>query len=179
MTMTQKLDHLLDINDLDLETLSTLTGSFVYALENASGKLVQVFGSTNTLRHLGGILEEIKTSGEYKTMKEDLHDLVFRVLETNPKNMKISISLWIKRYKDVGYTMYKDCSPISLSLETRVERVDGRLCYCLYIVGRKSYKKLIGIFKKKKHLEEFKNASYKGDRISTVVVHSSARLCKK
>jgi len=176
MTMKHEADHLLDLSKLPLETLVTLSGSFVYALENDSGKLVQVFGSANALKHLGGILDEIKTSGEYKTMKEDLPHLVLRILETNPKDMKISISLWIKRYKSIGYTMYKDCSPIVLSLETRVETVDGKLCYCLYIAGRKSYRKLIGVFKKKRDLDAFKNANYKGDRISTVVVHSSARL---
>lgn len=177
--MTLSLDHLIDIQSLSLETLANLSGNLVYCLENASDRLVQVFGSTNGLKHLGGILEEIKTSGEYKTMKKDLPVLVLRVLETNPESMKIAVAIWMDKYKTMGYTMYKDCSPIRLSLETRIETFDRKLCYCLYLVGRGSYKKLVGVFGKKKDLVAFRDANYPGDRISEVVVHCSVSLCKK
>jgi hypothetical protein len=179
MNDLQKLDHLLDIQGLSLETLSQMSTSLVYCLVNESQMLAQVFGSTNALMHLGRILDEIKTSGEYKTMKNDLRNLKLVVLETSPESMKISIALWIAKYKSMGYTMYKDVSPIKLSLETRVEYLKGRLRYCLYLVGQGSYNKLVGVFDKKKHLIEFKNAYYEGDRISTVVVHSSTRLYNK
>ena len=179
MTMKQQRDHLLDIQNIDLETLVALSGSLVYALVNESGKLVQVFGSTNGLKHLGGILDEIKTSGEYKDMRKDLPNLVLKILETNPEHMKTAIGLWVDKYESFGYAMYKDRSPMRLSLETRLVFVRGKLRYCLYVVGRKSYEKLVGVFDRKKDLEQFKNASYKGDRISTVVVHSSTGLYKK
>ncbi len=179
MTMKQELDHLLDIQELSLETLTELSGSLVYCLENSSDRLVQVFGSTNALKHLGGILEEIKTSGEYKTMKKDMTKLKVKVLETSPKSMKISIAIWMDKYKAMGYTMYKDCSPISLSLETRVETMNRKLCYCLYLVGRGSYEKLVGVFEKKRELEAFKDASYPDNRILDVIVHPRTSLYKK
>jgi hypothetical protein len=138
--------------------------------------MVQVFGSTNTVKHLGGILEEIKTSGEYRNLLEDILEIDFVILETNvlKKDLRICIALWISKYKDYGYTLYKDISDTKLTLETRLEFFVGRPRYCLYAVGVGSYEKLLGIFKWKRDLKKFLNANYEGDRISTLVVHSSA-----
>lgn len=176
MTTKHKLDHLLDSSLYNLETLMSLTGSSVYALVHRSKKMVQVYGSSTTLSHLGHLLEEIKASGEYSTMLADIQNLSLVILETNipSKDIKLTISNWISKYKDNGFVLYKDISPMRLVLETRLEYRAGRLHYFLYAVGQGTYRKLLGIFERKKELKEFMNANYKGDRISSLVVHESA-----
>jgi hypothetical protein len=177
MTMNQKLGHLLDSPSIPIETLLYLSGSSVYAFRHRSKKLVQVFGSTNVLSHLGRTMDEIKTSVEYKNLLDDLSEIDFVILETSiPKSeMKVSISKWIEKYKDDGYVLYKDISPIKLVLETRIEQRGYAIRYCIYAVSSTgSYRKLLGSFKYKRQMKEFLNANYKGDRISSLVVHESA-----
>lgn len=176
MALVQGNDTLLDVSELDLEIVARLASNCVYSLVNHSKKAVQVFGSTNGLAHLARILVEIKTSGEYKEMLEDLSKLEVVILETNPSNIKVAIHCWMEKYLQEGYRLYKDTSPIRLTLETRVENIRGKLRYCLYAVGKRSYRKLLGVFDKKRDLLEFSNANYKGDRISTLVVHESVEL---
>lgn len=181
MIEKQKPGHLLESPCIALETLLKVSGSSVYALVHRSKSMVQVFGSTNTVKHLGGILEEIKTSGEYRNLLEDVSEIDFVILETNvlKEDLRICIANWISKYKKKGYTMYKEISDSRLVLETRIEFYAGKPKYYLYAVGTGSYEKLLGIFKWKKDLKEFMNANYEGDRISTLVVHSSASTCRK
>lgn len=176
MTQNLKLDHLLDSSLYNLETLMSLSSSSVYALVNKDRKKVQVYGSGNVLVHLGHLLEEIRASGEYSTMLEDIQDLQLVILETNVpiKDIKLTISNWISKYREDGFVLYKDISPMRLVLETRLEYRAGRLHYFLYAIGKGKYRKLLGVFEKKKSLKEFCHANYPGDRISKVIVHESA-----
>jgi hypothetical protein len=176
MSEKYESDHLLDSSLINLETLMSLSSSFVYALVNDSRKMVQVYGSVNMLVHLGHLLEEIRASGEYSTMLEDIQNLKIVLLETNvpSKDIKLTISNWISKYKDSGWILYKDISPMRLVLETRLEYRAGRLHYFLYAVGQGKYRLLLGVFEKKKDLKSFCHANYPGDRISHVVVHESA-----
>jgi hypothetical protein len=176
MMMKQKLDQVLDSSCIDLETMILLSGSSVYALVNDSRKKVQVYGSGNVLVHLGHLLEEIRASGEYSTMLEDIQNLQIVLLETNVpmKDIKLTISNWISKYKEDGFVLYKDISPMRLVLETRLEYRAGRLHYFLYAIGQGSYRRLLGVFEKKKSLKEFVHANYKEGRITSVVVHESA-----
>lgn len=173
--MKHEVDHLIDIPTLDLETLVQLTTSSVYALCNTSDKRIQIYGSSTTLVHLGRILEEVKTSGEYKLLKDDLSKVKLVILETNisSESIRLKIGNWIREYKKRGYSLYKDIAPLKYKLDFNLEYKAGRLRYCLYLVNQGSDRKLVGIFDKKKDMKEFMSVHYRGNIVSEIVVHES------
>lgn len=170
------VEGVLDRSCIKLETLFQLSVSSVYCLVRRDTRMVQVYGSVNTMSHLGRTLEEIRTSGEYKNLLEDLSQIDFCILETiaDQKDLKIAIGSWIDKFKESGYTLYKDCSPIRLRLETTLEHRDGRLTYCLYVVSTRSYRKLVGVFVREKDMRKFKDEHYKDNKVRKVIVHGNS-----
>lgn len=175
MSKKHKRDHLVEVLGITLEKLVELSGSSVYALVCHSKKRLQVYGSVTTLVHLGRILEEIKLSGEYTELREDLSQIQLEILETNvsKEDMRLRISNWVHEFEGKGYSLYKDIAPLKYVLETILEYKGGTLCYCLYAKNSKKHRKLLGIFSRKKQLNEFVRSNYSNERVSALVVHES------
>ncbi len=169
------MDHLLDKPVMTLETITKLSVSSVYALRNRFKDRIQILGSMNTLVHLGRMIQEIQTSGEYIELKNDLLDIDIVLLETGLEiqDLKVRTSHWIQEYKKSGYTMYKDLNPVRYTLETLLEYKEGRMCYCLYLKNRGSDRKLIGIFDRKSKLTSFVTEHYRDGRVSAIVYDAS------
>ncbi len=175
MSRKQKLGHLLEGKSLSLETVRKLSQGSVFALQSRYKDRVQVYGSMNTLVHLGRVIQEIETSGEYKILLDEIQDIDIVILETNidVSNLRLRIGYWVDKYKAKGWTFYKDIAPLRYTLETLLEHKQGRLCYCLYLRNQGNDRKLIGIFDKKSELTKWKKDTYKGERVSAIVYHES------
>ena len=174
--MEQKLHQLMSGLTLDLETLYSMSGtSCVYGLVHKSKKKIQLYATKSLLTHLGRIMDEIRASGEYKEMLQDISQLELVVLETciEEKDLKLRLANWISKYEQKKYVLYKDIAPLRYVLETTVEYKAGRLCYCLYLVNKKRHRVLVGVFEKKKQLTSFVKSAYPGKRVSAVVFHES------
>jgi hypothetical protein len=178
MSKKQKVDQLVDVFKIDLETLLRLSRPCVYALKHRLEKRIQIFGSMNALVHLGRVLEDVKASGEYTKLRDDLKDVQLVILETDlvQEDLRLSTSNWIYKYECMGYVLYKDIAPLKYILETTLEYKAGRLCYFLYAKSNPKSRILLGIFDKKKHLMSFKREHYPGKRISALIVHESASI---
>jgi hypothetical protein len=120
-------------------------------------------------------MDEIRASGEYKEMLQDISQLELVVLETciEEKDLKLRLANWISKYEQKKYVLYKDIAPLRYVLETTVEYKAGRLCYCLYLVNKKRHRVLVGVFEKKKQLTSFVKSAYPSERVSAVVFHES------
>lgn len=173
MGKKQKVDQLKDVHAVDLETLLKFTGSVVFALRNRFKKRVQVYGSSTGLAHLGRLLEEIKISGEYTELRQDLEELEVVILETNVEDVKLKIVHYTKQYEDLGYALYRDIAPVKYVLETTIEYKASKMYYCLYAVNRKRKRCLLGTFTKKKQLTSFMKEHYPSGRVSALVYDSS------
>lgn len=175
MSRKQKLDHLLEVSAISLETLSKLSGNSVFALKHRFKKRIQVYGSVSTLLSLGRLILEINASGEYSELLADIQNVDLVILEENVPDgdMRLKVSNWVYEFECLGYILYKDLSPLKYVLETVLEYKNGRLCYCLYVKNQGKDRKLVGVFDKKKQLTEFIKGSYKEKRVSAIVYHPS------
>lgn len=175
MSRKKKLDQLIEGHCVSLETLNGLCISSVFALKHRSKKRIQVYGSSNTILHLGRLLEGIRTSGEYSELRNEIQDIEVVILETNvsSNDLRLKISNWIYEFECKGYMLYKDISPLKYVLETALEYNAGRLCYCLYVKNKGNDRKLVGVFEKKADLKQFVKEKYKERRISAIVYHES------
>ncbi len=161
--------------NISLETMmSKYSQSCIYALVHRSERRLQIFGSINMLVHLGKLLEEIKTSGEYTKLMEDLNEIDIVILETSvsSKDMKLKIGNYVSKYKNDGYVMYKEITTFRYYLETTIESRDRKIVYCLYVRNRNDIT-LVGIFNKKNLMEDFIRKSYPNNHIDNIVLHDS------
>lgn len=178
MDSTKNDNMLIQVVPISLETMTNyIGGSFVYALLHSNMKLVQVVGTSNVLVSLGRLLEEIgKSNGEYTKIQEEIDKTQVVILETTSKEeLQIRLSHWRQYYKDLGYEFFKDVASVRYSLETRYEYRQGKMHCFLYAVNKRKDRKLLGIFGKKRLLEEFIQVAYPDNRIERLVYHESSR----
>lgn len=174
MEKKQKDVGLLDVRKLSLETLVGLPKNVVYCFLDSDLRYAQVFSTVSIVQHLGRILEEIESSGEYSVLRERLKDTKIRILEVDilETDLKLRQAYWIDLYTKKGYKMYKELTPIRYNLETIVEWEGGRAEYRLYARNkRKSI--LLGRFRKKGELEDFLSESYPDGKVYTFLYHVS------
>lgn len=174
MKKIQKVDELLHVLPFSLETLLGIPENSVYCFLNVDARHVQVYASVCIVKHLAGLLEAIKTSGEYKVLKEEIHSTKIVVLETgvDREQLKLRQAFWIDQYKHKGYSLYKEVTPIRYNLETDVTWVGGRIEYHLYARNKRKGV-LLGKFRKKKDMDTFLKENYKDGKVYTFLYHSS------
>ena len=175
MDTEKDINDLIKVLNLNLETLFNLKGNFVYAFLNSENKRIQIFSCKQFLQHLSKAISEINTSGEYSELKNDLNKIKICILETNfNDSLRLRQSHWIDVYRNKGYKLYKDITPVKYSIETAVEMIGGKLRYILYLKNLRHDRIKVGIFSKKKELKSFIETHYKHG-VTAVVYHESIK----
>lgn len=153
-----------------LETLLDLNRATVYCLINEVDKKIQIYYSSNTLKHLSRLLDEIMVSGQWIALKNDIKKCKLVIIETTDN--KLRLGYWIDYYRNQGYSFYKDISPILYSFNIKIEYFPKKLVYVLSLKNSTN-EIVIGKFNKKKEMEEFKRLHYPDKVITKIVYHKS------
>jgi hypothetical protein len=179
MDEIQKSDVVTNVGllDMNLNDLLALPECCVYALVNEVDRKCQVFSTSSLLKHLGGLIDDIRISGEWQSIQGDIQKVQVRILEVlkDEKNMRFHQSQWIKRLNEEGYKNYKDISPVSYKVDIVLGFRHGNLQYMVYLMNKRKDRKLIGLFTKKKEMNEFLHSHYPNGVVTSIITHSSVK----
>ena len=174
MNRIQDKAILLDSKYFTLETLLNIETNVVYCFLNVDSKRVQVYGTKCIIQHLGRILDEIKTSGEYSVLRDDMKNTEIVILESNilETDLKLKVAYWVDWYQSRGYRLFKELSPIRYKLDRVVEFEGRKLMYYLYARNKRD-SVLLGRFRKRREMEDFISDSYPDGKVFKFLYHSS------
>lgn len=156
-----------------LTVLYGVSRAGVFALENASDKLVQVFYSKNIALTLGQVLASLE---DYGSMKHDLAKLVVRVIqeESDTRNGRCIQKHTIQEYMDKGYSLYRGVHNLaSYKLDKRIIYQKGTHLFELYLVSSNGTKIVLGYFPHHRDLKRFVSLYYPDNKITRIVKHES------
>jgi hypothetical protein len=182
MNQIQKSNDVLSVGILELGKLMDLPEHCIYAFRNPKTKLIQIFGTACMLGHIMRILPEIKISGEWKALKDDLENIELCILETNvdPIDRRLRQAFWINKYRyELCYELYKDVAPIRFRTDIQMEYQYGKLCYFVYLMNTRKDRRLIGIFSTKKEMMVFLDTHYPRGVVSKIIFHESTSRCAR
>lgn len=175
MNEENECNELMYYDDISINGLLALPDVCVYALINEVDRRCQVFSTTSLNSHLGSLMKDIKVSGEWSVMKDDISKLRLCILETltDKRELKIRQSYWIESFNKKEYKNYKDLSPVSYKVDIELAYRHGKLCYFVYLKNTRKDRILVGLFRLKASMDEFLNQSYPNGVIQKIIRHSS------
>lgn len=178
MDTKQNSNEVIEVVDMSLETLLSLPGNCVYVFENENKKHIQIYSSKNMVSHLLETCKEIQLSGEYSQLRNEMKEVKIKILETNlePNQLRIRQSYWIDLYRDKGYKLYKEISPIKYTIDVEFGYQYGRIHFFVYLKNTRKDTKLIGVFPNKTSMEKWMRKHYPGKKVSNIVIHESVQV---
>lgn len=146
----------------------------LYCLINENERKVQVYSTSNFISHISRLVQEMNSLNN-KELKQDLLKVKLVILETefdNEEHRKRRFVSVCNKYKDSGYTFYRDTNIAQYSLKESYRYKKGQLYYVLELENPRGDRTLIGVFKRAKEANEFKKLHYSNPEIITEVVKS-------
>lgn len=175
MDEDNKCLELINKSNSTLETLLTVPKACIYAFVNTKDKRIQLFSTANFSQHVSRMVDEIRTSVEYKSLYEDKQKVLLKVLETGLKEdmLRHRLGEYTKQYQVKGYTLYKDMSISLYKLHKTIVYDNRKALYKLELVSpNRSKRILLGLFNKHKDLETFMDTNYPNGIIREVIKYS-------
>lgn len=156
---------------IKLSDLLHLRQGGVYCLVNEELKYIQIWYSRNMMDNLNNVLKYIDT-GEYGKLKDHVNNVHLSILELtdNEKNGRVILSGFINKYRNNGYTLYKDTNLINYKLGNTTGQVDGNLRYLVYLEKRNKKKLVVGVFDNKEEMDIWMNLTYPNDIVTNLVL---------
>lgn len=169
------MNELLEFDLRDLETLPVLLSKCprkcLYALINESDKRIQVYKTSNFLYHIVRILNEIDHLNN-RNLKDDIGKIRLVILETvftSTVSMNIKYRNQIDKYRNLGYTFYKDSSIVNYNIKESYRQYKNKMYYMVELVNTRRDSVLLGVFRSASEARLFISTNY-GNGIVDIIV---------
>lgn len=152
---------------MEYTEIRTLVVPGIYSIE-FEGK-VYIGLSKNVLKAFAEHIERIK-KGSHDYIKCDAQNIETKLLEveSNSLNRKLKYNTWCEYYRNKGFTLVRDYTPIKFKVITRIKHSNS--CKVVVeLVATRNDKIVVGVFNKVSYAEEFVNKYYPNGEVKKVV----------
>lgn len=157
---------------MDIKTLLDLPESGIAAFVNDLDKKVYLFYSESLMEALMRNLKDMKLNRHScKALVKDMNILKFKVIETIPSckasDLKLSYMNWTEEYKRMGYSMYRNYTPIKLYARAAYSKDLKHIEVRIY---NKRYEWfVVGVFDTAKEADEWMTQTYPEGRVREII----------
>lgn len=154
---------------MNINLLLELSESGIGCLINEVDKKVYIFYSECLMDALVRNVRQIKSNGhKNKDLVSHKGKLSYFTIEyTEPKNLKLRYIYWVEKYKSMGYSMYRNYTPIRLYAKAAYSKDLKSIEVRIY---NKRYEWfVVGVFNTAKEADEWMAQTYPGGRVTEII----------
>lgn len=141
----------------------------IWAFINETDKRIYLLESKNLMAGISRNIDAIQRSiHDVKLLQKDKYKLDVQVIEEVKDGVrrKVRLAYWMKRYKELGYSLYKEYKPVQYEVKVVLQDYIH-----VYLVSRRKKKILIGTFDKMVECDIFIETYYKDGVVDDVKVY--------
>lgn len=162
---------------MDMVDLMMLRQGGVYCLVNEGEKMVQVFASRNMMDSLNHVMKKM-VSREYGELGNHVNDVHLSILQldSNEENLKVLHGVWVDKYRNNGYKLYKEGNYVSYKVKHGPGIIGNKMRYLVYLEKSRKTRIVLGVFDTKEEAMLWSNKAYPNDIITTLVFCENSYL---
>ena len=153
---------------MDVQSLLDLPESGIAGFFNETDRKVYLVYSEALMDALMRNLRQLKDgTHSCKNLIADKGKLEFKVIETNCSNLKHDYMKWSEEYKRLGYTLYRNFTPIRLYAKMAYSKDLRSIEVRIY---NKRYEWfVVGVFSTAKEADEWMKQTYPEGRVTEII----------
>lgn len=167
--ITNRFYKLTTEGGMNINLLLELTESGIGCLINEIDKKVYIFYSECLLDALVRNVRQIKDNAhKNKNLVSDKGKLNYFTMEiTTPKELKLRYNYWVEKYGKLGYSMYRNYTPIRLYAKTAYSKNLKNIEVRIY--NRRYEWFVVGVFNTAKEADEWMTQTYPEGRVTEII----------